>query len=188
MSTVLAVSRLIQKKTGLTTSEILTFMSENSHLTEKKNVYDATRELSEILIKRIELDGPPALTPETLKEAREMLCLTLEQFVVLCGFKKHSGARSAMCSLEAGRKPISPHVQLLVRAYLSGYRPPNYPNPRKKPAERRVPKVVQEKRAAAAKVKQKTGAKVIPFPGANQEKQKKNCESEKNGFEYGLMK
>lgn len=71
--------------------------------------------------------GHRPLTPDALAEARAMLGLTGDQMGDLLGFKKSAHTRQKVSAMEHGRSPIKPYVSRLVRAYLSGYRPPDWP-------------------------------------------------------------
>lgn len=66
------------------------------------------------------------MTPAELKQARESLGLTLEQMARMLGYTG-SQARGQMQHMEAGRREIRDAQRRLVEAYLSGYRPPDWP-------------------------------------------------------------
>jgi DNA-binding transcriptional regulator YiaG len=62
------------------------------------------------------------MTPARIKEARQMLGLTASQLAAVMG------ARTAtIYEWEAGRRNISAMPARLLRAYLDGYRPPDWP-------------------------------------------------------------
>ena len=68
----------------------------------------------------------PAMTPQQLKKARHKLSLTLEQMAHVLGYEgKHS--ESQVHHLETGRRTIRPAQRRLIEAYLSGYRPKDWP-------------------------------------------------------------
>lgn len=66
------------------------------------------------------------MTPFELREARLKLGLTLEQMATLLGYE---GAlrRQQAYDLESGRRTIREPQRRLVMAYLSGYRPTDWP-------------------------------------------------------------
>jgi len=63
------------------------------------------------------------VTPEQIKQARESLGLTPEEIAPLLGY----GHRSRIYELENGERNIGASAELLLRAYLSGYRPDDWP-------------------------------------------------------------
>jgi transcriptional regulator with XRE-family HTH domain len=67
------------------------------------------------------------VTPKQLSEARRELGLTLEQMATMLGY---SGVqrRQMQYDLESGRRDIREPQRRLVEAYLSGYRPPDWPS------------------------------------------------------------
>lgn len=66
------------------------------------------------------------MTPTQLREARLRLGLTLEQMATLLGYKGVQ-RRQMQYDLETGRRPIREPQRRLVEAYLSGYRPRDWP-------------------------------------------------------------
>lgn len=69
------------------------------------------------------------MTADELKEARLALGLTTTQMALMLGFD--GAQRHAMVlHMETGRRRIRPAQCRLVAAYLAGYRPPDWPQPR----------------------------------------------------------
>lgn len=66
------------------------------------------------------------MTPQELQEARRELGLTLEQMAAVLGYQGIQ-RRQMMHDLETGRRAIREPQRRLVEAYLSGYRPPDWP-------------------------------------------------------------
>lgn len=72
------------------------------------------------------------LTPEELRKARHKLGLTLEQLGLMLGYQGEH-VRSQVRKMETrGKddeplKPVRPAQARLLRAYLSGYRPDDWP-------------------------------------------------------------
>ena len=66
------------------------------------------------------------MTPADLKEARLTLGLTLTQLAPLLGYHGTNGPRLVR-RMESGDRTIRPPQVLLMRAYLSGYRPADWP-------------------------------------------------------------
>ena len=66
------------------------------------------------------------MTPTEFKEARHTLGLTLSQAARLLGYRgKH--AMQQIRQMESGDKSIRPPQIRLMRAYLDGYRPEDWP-------------------------------------------------------------
>lgn len=66
------------------------------------------------------------MTPQQLARARQRLGLTLEQMASMLGYE--GGQRRQMqYDLETGRRAIREPQRRLVEAYLSGYRPDDWP-------------------------------------------------------------
>ena len=66
------------------------------------------------------------MKPTELRAARHKLGLTLESMATLLGYEgRHR--RQMGCDLESGRRPIREPQRRLVEAYLSGFRPPDWP-------------------------------------------------------------
>jgi len=66
------------------------------------------------------------MTPQQLALARQRLGLTLEAMATVLGYKG-SQRRHMQYDLETGRREIREPQRRLVEAYLSGYRPPDWP-------------------------------------------------------------
>jgi len=66
------------------------------------------------------------MTPTELKEARLTLGLTLEQMATMLRYKG-SGRRQQMWNLENGLRTLGDERAELVKVYLSGYRPDDWP-------------------------------------------------------------
>ena len=67
------------------------------------------------------------MTPTQLHEARRKLGLNLAQMALLLGYEGTT-AKSQVHHLETGRRDIRPAQRRLVEAYLSGYRPKDWPH------------------------------------------------------------
>ena len=67
------------------------------------------------------------MTPPQLTRARQSLGLTLEQFARMLGYDGVQ-SRSQVHNLETGRRTIRPAQRRLIDAYLSGYRPEDWPS------------------------------------------------------------
>ncbi len=66
------------------------------------------------------------MTPQQLALARQRLGLTLEAMATLLGYQG-TQRRHMQYDLETGRREIREPQRRLVEAYLSGYRPPDWP-------------------------------------------------------------
>lgn len=66
------------------------------------------------------------MTPKQLQEARRELGLTLEQMATMLGYQG-AQRRQMMWDIENGRKPLREPQRRLIEAYLSGYRPSDWP-------------------------------------------------------------
>ena len=66
------------------------------------------------------------MTPDQLARARKRLGLTLKQAAALLGYDGLQ-AKSQVHHLETGRRDIRPAQRRLMEAYLSGYRPHDWP-------------------------------------------------------------
>jgi transcriptional regulator with XRE-family HTH domain len=66
------------------------------------------------------------MTPDQLARARKRLGLTLEQMAMVLGYEG-AQAKSQVQHLENGRRTIRPAQRRLTEAYLSGYRPKDWP-------------------------------------------------------------
>lgn len=67
------------------------------------------------------------MTPKQLSEARRELGLTLEQMATLLGYNGVQ-RRQMQYDLEIGKREIREPQRRLVEAYLSGYRPDDWPD------------------------------------------------------------
>ena len=68
------------------------------------------------------------MTPEQMARARDRLGLTLEQMATMLGYQG-AQRRQMQYDLETGRRIIRDPQRRLVEAYLSGYRPDDWPQP-----------------------------------------------------------
>ena len=66
------------------------------------------------------------MTPAEIARARDRLGLTLEQMATMLGYQGEQ-RRQMQYDLEAGRRPVREPQRRLVEAYLSGYRPADWP-------------------------------------------------------------
>jgi len=66
------------------------------------------------------------MTPTQLARARERLGLTLEAMATVLGYQGKQ-RRQMQYDLETGRRTIREPQRRLVDAYLSGYRPDDWP-------------------------------------------------------------
>jgi DNA-binding transcriptional regulator YiaG len=66
------------------------------------------------------------MTPDQIKQARHTLGLTLAQMGEMLGYEGNH-VRVQMDDLETGRRPLRGCQERLLRAYLDGYRPPDWP-------------------------------------------------------------
>lgn len=66
------------------------------------------------------------MTPEQLARARKRLGLTLEAMATMLGYQGVQ-RRQMQHDLETGRREIREPQRRLVEAYLSGYRPKDWP-------------------------------------------------------------
>lgn len=66
------------------------------------------------------------MTPEQLARARKRLGLNRQQMADMLGYEGDS-ARSQVHHLETGRREIRPAQRRLIEAYLTGYRPADWP-------------------------------------------------------------
>jgi DNA-binding XRE family transcriptional regulator len=71
------------------------------------------------------------MTPEQIREARRVLGLSARQLAPLLGYDR----LPSVYDIEAGRERPSRAVVLLLRAYLAGYRPPEWPDPPRRPPQ-----------------------------------------------------
>jgi transcriptional regulator with XRE-family HTH domain len=68
------------------------------------------------------------MTGKDLKAARLRLSLSNSQLAALIGMRPVTVRRMEMDPSNAGHRTINPQVRRLVKAYLSGYRPPDWPD------------------------------------------------------------
>lgn len=66
------------------------------------------------------------MTPKQLARARQSLGLTLEQMATMLGYQGEQ-RRQMQYDLESGRRVIREPQRRLVEAYVSGYRPDDWP-------------------------------------------------------------
>lgn len=65
-----------------------------------------------------------AMTPDQFIAIRAGLGLSQAQLAKMLGF----GSQPRVAEIEAERRPISRPIERLMRAYLSGYRPEDWPS------------------------------------------------------------
>jgi predicted transcriptional regulator len=70
------------------------------------------------------------MTPEALKEARRNLGLTVPQLAVMLGVHQDHIRRMEMQPGKPTHRPVRGTTERLIAAYLSGYRPDDWPHPR----------------------------------------------------------
>ena len=66
------------------------------------------------------------MSPKAMEKARHQLGLTLEQMATMLGYQGVQ-RRQMQYDLETGRRKIREPQRRLVEAYLSGYRPADWP-------------------------------------------------------------
>lgn len=66
------------------------------------------------------------MTPKQFADARKKLGLTLVQMAQMLGYEGEH-LRQMGYDLESGRRPIREPQRRLIEAYLSGYRPKDWP-------------------------------------------------------------
>lgn len=66
------------------------------------------------------------MTPQALKEARHQLGLSLSQMAHMLGYEGEH-CKQQVRHMEMGNRTIREPQRRLVEAYLSGYRPPDWP-------------------------------------------------------------
>lgn len=66
------------------------------------------------------------MTPQQLIKARERLKLTQAELARLLGYDGEAG-RAQISLMESGQRTIRPAQERLIRAYLEGYRPKDWP-------------------------------------------------------------
>ena len=67
-----------------------------------------------------------SMTPEDMRNARMQLGLTLDQLAKMLGYQGVQ-RRQMQHDLETGRREIRAPQRRLIEAYLSGYRPADWP-------------------------------------------------------------
>ena len=63
------------------------------------------------------------MEPDEVRRARKALGLTQAQLAAVMGY----GGRVRVAEIEGGRRALGPAAERLLRAYLAGYRPPDWP-------------------------------------------------------------
>jgi len=66
------------------------------------------------------------MTPKEMQRARLDFALKLEEMATMLGYQGIQ-RRQMQHDLETGRRPIREPQRRLMEAYLSGYRPPDWP-------------------------------------------------------------
>ena len=69
------------------------------------------------------------MTPDDLREARRALGLTQAQLAAMLDTDMQSVRRMEMAPERSTARPPPPRVVRLLRAYLDGYRPGDWPQP-----------------------------------------------------------
>nr|WP_321482321.1 hypothetical protein [uncultured Cohaesibacter sp.] len=67
------------------------------------------------------------MTGEDLKNAREVLGLSQFELGLMFGYKPSGNMRQQISRMERGEKPVNNIHRRLIDAYLSGYRPKDWP-------------------------------------------------------------
>ncbi|MEO1408171.1 MAG: hypothetical protein AAFV54_17055, partial [Pseudomonadota bacterium] len=69
------------------------------------------------------------MTPKQIKQARHTLGLSLSQLAAMLGYQSDNpaGLRTMGAKLEDGRRTLRDPQRRLLDAYLSGYRPDDWP-------------------------------------------------------------
>lgn len=68
--------------------------------------------------------GGAPMTPQEISEARQALGLSQSDMAAMTGY----GAAARWSELERGKRAPGGAVIRLIRAYLDGYRPPDWPS------------------------------------------------------------
>jgi len=68
------------------------------------------------------------MTPDEIRAARKALGLTQHQMAVLLGFADQPHTKNNLSKLERGSKTLDPVRARLLRAYVDGYRPEDWPS------------------------------------------------------------
>ena len=68
----------------------------------------------------------PEMSPDEIRQARQSLGLSLSQMAAMLGYEGEY-ARSQVYRIETGERPLRPCQRRLIRAYLAGYRPDDWP-------------------------------------------------------------
>lgn len=114
-----------KKELGLTNHEIKVAFEKHASTSDPEIALD--RLLSDL--KSLIFDNPSVIpvTHTVLKAARLELELTQKQMAKFIGHKITERTRTHMERLESGERPITEVTTRIVRAYLSGHRPPDWP-------------------------------------------------------------
>lgn len=67
------------------------------------------------------------MKPTEIRKARQKLGLSLDAMAHMLGYEGEN-ARSMMHHLETGKRPLRPAQQRLLRFYMDGIRPKDWPN------------------------------------------------------------
>jgi transcriptional regulator with XRE-family HTH domain len=67
------------------------------------------------------------MTPTEFRHARRELGLSVRQFAEMLGVEPEAVRRMEIQFGEGGHRPIRGSIERLIRAYLDGYRPPDWP-------------------------------------------------------------
>lgn len=67
------------------------------------------------------------MTPTELKEARRKLGLSVKQMATLLGVHPIQVRRMELDESLASHRPVMPTTERLIRAWLDGYRPADWP-------------------------------------------------------------
>lgn len=69
------------------------------------------------------------MTPREFRQARQTLGLSLDQMALMLGYGgEYVNRKKQVHQLETGERPIREPVRRLMEAYLSGYRPGDWPD------------------------------------------------------------
>lgn len=119
--------RVTKNRLGLTLSELKDTLARHKGTLPALKDRHAVRHFLE-RVERIErANGLRPFTGPTFREARQELGLTPLQMLAVLGMKATPSMRSHISQMETGKKAINPAAARLLRAYLSGYRPIDWP-------------------------------------------------------------
>lgn len=76
-----------------------------------------------------------AMTFKQFRQARKDLGLTIVKFADMLGVSDTHIRRMMMTPGMENHRPVRPTVERLLRAYLDGYRPPDWPKAKARPEE-----------------------------------------------------